>query len=95
MLLSSAEPASASAAWRTTRFYRTVPIAEPTMWHRLAKDAKPMDFPVEQPTNMGHVVNLRIAKAVGHAISQSILIRADEVIRWAGGGRRSGFRVAW
>jgi putative tryptophan/tyrosine transport system substrate-binding protein len=48
---------------------------------RLLKGARAADLPVEQISRLKLVVNLRTAKALGIAIPQSILVRADEVIR--------------
>lgn len=48
---------------------------------RLLKGAKPGDLPFEQTATIKFVVNLKTAKALGITIPQSILLRANEVIR--------------
>lgn len=48
---------------------------------RILKGAHPSSLPVELPTRVEMVVNLKTARALGIAVPQSVVLRADEVIR--------------
>ena len=62
-------------------------VSFPEMWRRAAdkvalvlQGAKPGDLPVEQPSTVELVINLKTLKALGITIPRSIRVRADSVI---------------
>jgi putative ABC transport system substrate-binding protein len=47
---------------------------------KVLKGVKPADLPIEQPTQLYLVINLKSAKTLGVTVPRSLLLRADEVV---------------
>jgi ABC transporter substrate binding protein len=55
--------------------------APPYYVDKILRGVKATDLPVEQPTKLGLVVNLKTAQPIGLTIPQSVLYRADGMLK--------------
>src|SRR5262245_1058725 len=79
-MLSSREDAEAAGLMSYGPNFRDLYRRAADLVDKVLRGTKPADIPVEQPTKFDLVINLTTAKALGLTISESFLLRADEVI---------------
>jgi putative ABC transport system substrate-binding protein len=92
-MLSSREDAEAAGLMSYGPNYPDLYRRAAELVDKILQGAKPADLPVEQPTKFDLIINLTTAKALGLAIPEPLLLRADEVIE-RGGASSSRYSAA-